>query len=98
MAAPRISSLSELEAWTPDGRPKPIVLEWFLPWFFDGLLMKDKLDEAWMAVRALTEFAVRCEGLTQQKARDRVWGNLDYYSGYSTRWNLALERMKRNEK
>jgi len=91
----RIKSLEELKAWNENPTTEaPIVLEWFMDWFFDELLEKSKREEAMYAREALIEFTVICEKMTREAATKRVDSNFNYYSGrgYTLEW-VELEEM-----
>lgn len=83
----RIKTIKELESWNNENlfksikirdNEKPIVLEWFLDWFFDEALIKD-LKLAKRGFDALVEFTVICESLDRDLAVGRVLSNLNYW-------------------
>ena len=98
MGLNRITSLDELKDWNVNPSGKPIVLEWFMDWFFEELLCKGDTETALEARDVLIEFTVICEGLTKNEATERVDGNFDYYSRYSiTMWEPMWRKMKNGE-
>lgn len=60
----------------PDYR-QPILLEWFLDWFFDEALKDKKL--AVEAVKELITFTKICEGMDDIRAYHRSIANLNYW-------------------
>ena len=99
----RIRGFLALKRWNKNPtKEKPILLEWFLDWFFEELLDKGNTEKAIEARETLIEFAIICEGITKEKAIERIDTNFDYYSGYSiTRWKpewLALAYDNINKK
>jgi len=84
----RITSLEQLKQWNSHPtEEKPIVLEWFLDWFFEELLDMGKTEEAIEARNVMIEFSMLCEGMSREEATSRVDSNFDHYAGHSvTRW------------
>lgn len=79
----RIRNLKDLKKWNSNPtEEKPIVMEWFYNWFFEDVLMKDKLDLAVDAFHTAVEFTEKCEKLSHTDALSRMRSNLNYYSGY----------------
>lgn len=97
--AKRITSLDELKAWNVNPTiEKPVVLEWFMDWFFEELLGKGDTEIALEARNVLIEFVMICEGLTDSEATERVDKNFDYYSKYSVaRWEQMWKSLKIRE-
>lgn len=92
-----ITTLDQLKDWNKNPTvEKPIVLEWFLDWFFEELLDKGKENEAIEARNVMIEFTEKCENMTKTEAIERVDRNFDYYSGYSiTRWVPQWDKLKK---
>ncbi len=88
----KIKSLQELKNW--NNKPteeKPVLMEWFLDWFFEELLEKDDFEKAKEAREEFIKFTEICEDMNKTEAINRVDGNLQYYSGYSiTKWQPKL--------
>ena len=71
-----INSLSQLKAWNMNPTKNfPIVLDWFLDWFFEELLMKNKTEEALDARETMIEFCMKCEFFDRLQAIDRTDSN-----------------------
>ncbi len=89
----RITSLKQLKQWnaTPTAE-KPIVLEWFMDWFFDKVLMRDKKELAIDAYNTMVEFAEICEKMDKESAIQRTNSNLRYYAGYAGAWQKKLKK------
>src|ERR1035437_5584746 len=93
MEPQRIESLKELKRWIQNPtRSKPIVFDWFINWFFDELLMYNRIDVARDAYQTMIEFTIICEQLTREQAIERMNDNIGYYSGYSVHWNKKLRK------
>lgn len=89
----KIKDLNSLKEWNKNPTvKKPIVLEWFMDWFFDDVLMKDKKELALDAYNTMIEFTMICEKMSKEQAIDRVHINLGYYSGYSSKWSKKLKK------
>jgi hypothetical protein len=85
MNNPKIKSLQELKEWNEANSkgivgPLPVVLEWFMDWFFDDLLIHDKLAEAKEAYQIIIDFGVICNVVTEQQAKSDVDSNLRYWN------------------
>lgn len=92
----KITSLDELKAWNKNPtEEKPIMLEWFLDWFFEELISKDDTVAAAEAYNAYVEFAILCEDLTSEEAIERVENNLTHYAGHSiTVWLPKWQKLQ----
>ena len=84
----RIQNLDDLKKWISNPtEEKPIVLEWFMDWFFEELIFKNKITEAVEAYNVMIEFTQICEKMNYEDAVQRNLTNLNYWVGYgSTRW------------
>lgn len=93
-----IRSLEDLKKWNQEPTTeKPVVLEWFLLWFFESLLMYNKFEEALDAAHTIVKFTEVCENMTQPQAIDRCLSNFIYFSGYGpAKWgeNFSIFRKK----
>jgi len=92
-----INSIDDLEEWIKNPtEEKPVVLEWFLDWFFMDLLSRGRIGEAMLARNTMIEFTMICEDMTSKNATDRIDNNLDQYSGHSiTKWAPAFQGLRR---
>lgn len=93
----RINSLDALKKWNDNPtEEKPIVLDWFLNWFFEDLLMKDKYTEALEATEVLVKFTEICESLNTEEAVNICLSNFKYYSGYGlTKWGENFSKFRK---
>jgi len=83
----KIISLEELKSWNLNPTEEnPIVLEWFMDWFFEYCLMKNKHKLSLDAYNTMIEFTRICEKMSFIESKYRVNGNFNYYSGYSSKW------------
>ena len=91
-----IRSLEDLKKWNNNPTPeKPVVLEWFLLWFFESLLMHNKFEEALDATHTIVKFTEVCEDMTQPQAIDRCLSNFRYFSGYGgSKWCKKFDIFK----
>ena len=95
----QITSLDQLKAWNKNPTKKaPVVLEWFMDWFFEELLDKEKTSEAVEARIVMIEFTRICEKMSWREAADRVDGNFDYWAdraslAWASKWR-ALQTMR----
>lgn len=88
----RIKSLKELKDWNKNPtKDLPIVYEWFLNWFFEDVLVKDKVKLAKKAHEEHIQFCMICNNFTREQAIERVKENIKYFAGYSYKWMLKLD-------
>lgn len=89
----RIRSLQELKEWNENPTEEiPILYEWFLVWFFDEVLMKNKKKLAMEAHEEHIKFGMICNKFTREQSIERVNSNLGYYAGYSAKWAEKLKK------
>jgi hypothetical protein len=89
----RINSLKELKEWNANPTKElPIVYDWFLPWFFKEVLMKDKIKLIKDAHETHIRFCMICNNFTIEQAIQRININLGYYAGYSKAWYEKLDK------
>lgn len=89
----RITSLEALKKWNNNPTSDlPIVYEWFLNWFFEDVLMRDKAELAKDAHETHIKFAMICNNFTREQAIERVNINIGYYAGYSSHWQNKLQK------
>jgi hypothetical protein len=87
-----IDSLEDLKAWNQNPTDEvPIVLHWYHRFFFEEALMKDDIKLIVDAYLTIIEFAMICEGMDFNEAKERVDGNLEYYSNSSVHWSNKLK-------
>lgn len=86
-----IKSLPQLKRWNknPTKEP-PIVLDWFLDFFFEKLLANHNYGLAKDAYDTIIQSTKLFENLTEDEAKTRMFNNLNYYAGYSARWGASL--------
>jgi len=91
----KITSLQQLKDWNRNPTAEaPTVLEWFLDWFFEELVMKNRVGEAKDARQTMIEFTMKCEKMNEQEAIQRVDSNFLHYADYGfTTWRPAFYRI-----
>lgn len=92
----RIKGLMALKRWNRNPTKEiPVVLEWFLDYFFDQFLMKGRIEKALEAREALIEFCTICEKMNRYEATVRTDNNFGSYSDRGcTTWRLKWEDFK----
>lgn len=76
----KITSLEQLKKWNRDFTDeKPILLEWFLDWFFDDCLKNYNYKFCSEAYDEFLVFTQICEGIGRKHAIERVNSNLIYW-------------------
>lgn len=89
----KITSLYQLKKWNKNPTKKlPIILDWFMPYFFEKLLTKEKFELAKDAFDTMVRTTEICEKFTTEEAHRRTFFNLCYYCGYSAAWFISLEK------
>lgn len=89
----KIKSLQALKDWNKNPTlEKPIVLEWYLNWFFEKAIMSDDKELIFDAYKTIVEFTMISEGLSHEEATKRTNINLGYYAGYSQMWSRKLRK------
>lgn len=79
-----ITTLYDLKKWTDNNRhtfpiEKPCVAQWYYDWIFDQVLLFKNYDMFKDAFRAMVDFTVVCEDMSEQKARHLVEDNLRFW-------------------
>jgi hypothetical protein len=91
----RIKCFNALKHWNNNPtEEKPIVLEWFMDWFFIEVLEKEKMALAVEAREEMIKFTMICEKMERDQAIERTDTNLDYYSNYSSNWHKLWNDLK----
>lgn len=88
----KIKSLEELKHWNLNPtKVLPIVLEWFLDYFFEDLLMNGLQETAKDAYDEMVKFTMICENFNEFQAIHRTINNLEYWADHGTPWRFKLE-------
>lgn len=94
MEQEKITSIQGLKQWNDtyqynDGQieSKPIVLEWFLDWFFDEAL--DSITQAKEAFDEMIRFTIICERVNKYEALGTVLSNLNYWYSRASKFNKS---------
>jgi len=77
----KITCMYDLNDWIlHPTKEKPNVMEWFLNWFFEQLIMKDRVERAKKALGTIIIFTIKCEKVSQVEATDIVMQTLKKFA------------------
>jgi len=87
----KIESLKELKQWNTENKNKsnftpPIVLDWFMDYFFDEAIPLGIAQEAY---EIIIDFCSICEKMSQQDAKRRVMGNILFWNDRASKYKDA---------
>lgn len=101
----KITSLQQLKEWNnqygcgstyicePDVSKHPILLEWFMDWFFEEALLDIKVAKE--AFEEFIIFTMICESMTKDAALGRCLHNLNYWYDRASYYNSRSKQFKR---
>lgn len=101
----KITSLEQLKDWNnqyilgmtlrrePDESNWPILLEWFLDWFFEEALLN--IETAREAFNEYVDFTYICTDLSQEAALGRCLSNLNFWYNRASYYNSRSKQFKK---
>lgn len=101
----KITSLKQLKEWNskykygsayvyePDVSKHPILLEWFMDWFFEEALLDMKVAKE--AFEEFVIFTIICESMTKEAALDRCLHNLNYWYIRAAYYNSRFKQFRK---
>ena len=101
----KITSLSELKNWNsqykygstythePDTSKHPILLEWFMDWFFEEALLDIKIAKE--AFEEFVIFTMICECMAKDTALGRCLYNLNYWYNRASYYNSRSKQFRK---
>lgn len=101
----KITSLKQLKEWNskykygsayvyePDVSKHPILLEWFMDWFFEKALLNMKVAKE--SFEEFVIFTMICELMTKEAALDRCLHNLNYWYTRTAYYNSRFKQFRK---
>lgn len=101
----KITSLKQLKEWNSkykygsayvyesDVSKHPILLEWFMDWFFEEALLDMKVAKE--AFEEFVIFTMICELMTKEAALDRCLHNLNYWYIRTAYYNSRFKQFRK---